>query len=69
MNVNINFASFSLRLDLKGKRWKSSIILVFILFVFFFFLRGIIKEKKDCLCKAAHHLFIPLAHVTFRDNT
>lgn len=38
-------------------------------FCFFLFLRGIIKEKKDCLCKAAHHLFIPLAHVTFRDNT
>lgn len=36
---------------------------------FFLFLRGIIKEKKDYLCKAAHHLFIPSAHVTFRDNT
>lgn len=62
------------RLDLKGKGWKlfdytRSYSLFFFLFFFILFLRGIIKEKKDCLCKAAHHLFIPSAHVTFRDNT
>lgn len=73
--ININFAFFFLfRLDLKGKGWKlfdytRFYSRCFFLFFFILFLRGIIKEKKDCLCKAAHHLFIPSAHVTFRDNT
>lgn len=73
--ININFAFFFLfRLDLKGKGWKlfdytRFYSRCFFLSFFILFLRGIIKEKKDCLCKAAHHLFIPSAHVTFRDNT
>lgn len=70
--ININF--FFLDWIWKEKGGNCSIILVvsircFFLFFFILFLRGIIKEKKDCLCKAAHHLFIPSAHVTFRDNT
>lgn len=35
------------------------------------FMRGneYVQRKRLPLCKAAHHLFISLTHVTFRDNT